>query len=226
MATTTPAPGSQIRELQQRVQRMQGSAVTRTLASLPGMAGVLRLKTGGAYAVDSPSLAMALMAGPSQAGEWTAVVGAPDFGMEAAAEVGVDLARMVVVPRPGEHWLSVTAGLLDVAGVVVVRPPSPVTAGQAERIRARLRQKDAALVCWGSWPRCDATLSVTDSSWLGLGHGHGHLRARQVVVTVSQGGPVRRVPLWLPGLDAEIAQREERDERELAASRLDIAQAG
>ena len=81
----TPTSGSQIRELRQRLQRMQGSAVTRTLESLPGMAGVLRLRTGGAYAVDSPSLAMALMAGPSRAGEWSAVVGAPEFGMEAAA---------------------------------------------------------------------------------------------------------------------------------------------
>ena len=163
---------------------------------------------------------MALMAGPSQAGEWTAVVGAPDFGLEAAAELGVDLQRMVVVPRPGEHWLSVAAGLLDVVGVVVVRPPAPVTEHQAERLRARLRQKDAALVCWGSWPRCDATLSISDSSWLGLGRGHGHLSARQVVVTVSQGGPVRRVPLWLPGLDRQIA------ERELAPVPLTIAQAG
>jgi hypothetical protein len=216
----TPARGSQIHELQQRVQRMQGSAVTRTLESLPGMAGILRLRTGGAYAVDSPGLAMALMAGPSQAGEWTAVVGAPDFGLEAAAELGVDLRRVVVVPRPGEHWLSVTAGLLDVAGVVVVRPPVPVTEHQAERLRARLRQKDAALVCWGSWPRCDATLTVSDSSWLGLGRGHGHLTARQVVVSVSQGGPVRRVPLWLPGLDQTIT------ERELTPTHLEIAQAG
>ena len=102
--------------------RMQGSAVTRTLESLPGLAGVLQLKTGGAYATDSLSLAMALLAGPSAAGEWSAVVGVPDFGLEAAAAYGLDLDRTVVVPRPGEHWLSVTAGLLEVAGVVLVQP--------------------------------------------------------------------------------------------------------
>ena len=139
---------------------MQGAAVSRTLESLPGLAGVLPLRTGGAYATDSLSLAMALMAGPSTAGEWAAVVGMPDFGLEAAAAYGLDLDRTVVVPRPGEHWLSVTAGLLDVAGVVLVRPYAAVTEHQAERLRARLRQKDAALVCLGAWPRADATLRV------------------------------------------------------------------
>ena len=91
-------PTPRVHELRQRVLRMQGSAVTRTLESLPGLAGVLPLRTGGAYATDSLSLAMALLAGPSAAGEWSAVVGIPDFGLEAAAGYGVDLDRTVVVP--------------------------------------------------------------------------------------------------------------------------------
>ncbi len=64
---------------------MQGPAVSRTLESLPGLSGVIQLRTGEAYAVDSPSLATALVAGPSQAGEWIAFVGVPDLGLEAAA---------------------------------------------------------------------------------------------------------------------------------------------
>jgi hypothetical protein len=199
---------TRIHELQQRVQRIQGAAVSRTLESLPGMSGVIQLRTGEAYAVDSPSLATALVAGPSQAGEWIAFVGVPDLGLEAAAQFGVDLERTVVVPRPGDLWLSVTAGLLDVAAVVVVEPPVPVTAQQAERLKSRLRMKDAALVCWGEWPRSDATLAITESSWLGLGHGHGRLTARRVVISVRQGGPVRYVPLWLPGVDQQIAERD------------------
>ena len=47
-------------------------------------------------------------------------MGAPDLGLEAAAGFGIDLERTVVVPHPGELWLSVTAGLLDVATVVIV----------------------------------------------------------------------------------------------------------
>jgi hypothetical protein len=198
-----------ILELQQRVQRMQGAAVTRTLDSLPALGEVIRLKTGGAYAVDSPSLAMALMAGPSQAGEWSAVVGAPEFGLEAAADFGVALERTIVVPAPGEHWLSVTAGLADVVSVVLVKPSSPVTEHQAERLRSRLRQKDAALICWGSWPRCDAEVSVLASSWSGLGQGHGYLQGREVEVSVRRGGaPARRTALWLPGVDRRVSVRD------------------
>ena len=81
-----PTRQRRIHELQQRVQRMQGAAVSRTLESLPGLSGVIQLKTGEAYAVDSPSLATALVAGPSQAGEWVAFVGVPDLGLEAAAQ--------------------------------------------------------------------------------------------------------------------------------------------
>jgi hypothetical protein len=203
------ATSSRINELQQRVQRMQGSAISRSLESLPGLSGVIQLRTGEAYAVDSPSLAMAMVAGASQAGEWIAVVGAPDLGLEAAAGFGIDLERTVVVPHPGELWLSVTAGLLDVATLVIVKPPMPVSAQQAERLKSRLRIKYAALVCWGEWPRSDATLTITESSWLGLGQGHGRLTARRVVVSVRQGGPVRRIPLWLPGVDQQIAMRDD-----------------
>jgi hypothetical protein len=90
-----------------------------------------------------------------------------------------------------------------------VKPPVPVSAQQAERLKSRLRIKDAALVCWGDWPRSDATLTITESSWLGLGQGHGRLTARRVVVSVRQGGPVRRVPLWLPGVDQQIVERDD-----------------
>jgi hypothetical protein len=203
--TTNP----RVHELQQRVLRMQGAAVSRTLESLPGLAEVMPLRTGGAYATDSLGLAMALLAGPSSAGEWSAVVGIPDFGLEAAAAYGVDLDRTVVVPRPGEHWLSVTAGLLDVTGVVLVRPYAAVTEHQAERLRARLRQKDAALLCLGTWPRADATLRVTRSTWVGLGQGHGHLVARQVEVAVRTGASPRTVSLWLPAPDQTVVPIEE-----------------
>lgn len=196
---------TQIHDLQRRVQRMQGAAVSRLLPSLPGLAQVMGLRTGAAYGVDSASLALALLAGPSQAGEWVAVVGATDLGYEAAAGFGVDLTRTIVVPRPGEHWLSVTAGLIDVVTVVLVKPPVAVTEHQAERLKSRLRQKDATLVCWGSWPRCEARMTLRSSTWSGMGQGHGRLRGRRVVVDVVRGSaPRRSVGLWLPGIDAEV----------------------
>ncbi len=184
-------------ELRQRVHRMQGGATSRRL---PGLTPDLDLATGAAYATDSASLALALLAGPSSAGEWVGVVGAPDLGYEAAAALGVDLERTIVVPHPGEHWLGVVAALVDVASVVLVRPPVAVAEHPAERMRARLRTKDAALVCWGEWPRCAARFRVRESVWSGLGRGHGHLAARRVVVEVGRtGSPRHAFGLELPG---------------------------
>src|SRR4051795_3391289 len=66
----------------------------------------------------STSLAMALLAGPSQAGSWAAVVGCPDLGLVAAAELGVDLERLALVPRAGSQWPTVVSALLDAVDVV------------------------------------------------------------------------------------------------------------
>ena len=63
----------EVRELQARIRSMQATKLdTRSLETAPTVAGLLpggSLKTGVAYAIEgSTSLAMALMAGPSQAG--------------------------------------------------------------------------------------------------------------------------------------------------------------
>jgi hypothetical protein len=136
-------------------------------------------------------------------------VGAGDFGVEAAAEMGVDLARTVLVPDPGELWLEVTAALVDVVTMVVLRPPVAVSERVASRIGARLRKRSAALVSWGSWPGSEATLSLRSSRWSGVDHGHGRLRSRRVVVDVRRGSaPARRTELWLPGQEEPISRVE------------------
>ena len=207
---SAPAATS-VHELQQRVRRMEGTSVSRDLDLLPGLAGSMSLRTGTVSTVDSLGLALALLAGPSQAGEWSAVVGIPDLGWHAAADFGVDLTRTVWVPDPGEHWLSVAAGLVDVTTVVVVRPPGLVSEHQASRLVARLRQRDAALLVCGSpvtgqgaWPRAHQRLSVTDSCWQGVGRGYGLLTSRRVTVRVAVGAvPPRDLEVWLP--DAQLA---------------------
>ena len=164
---------------------MQGAALTRILPTVPALREVLQLHTGMACTVDSPSLAMLLLAGPSHAGEWSAVVGVPDFGVEAAAGFGVDLDRTLLVPAPGEHWLSVAAGLVEITSVVLLKPPAEVPAAQAARFSSRLRQKDALLITWGSWPRAHLHLHEESSRWQGLGRGHGRLVGRELTFTVS-----------------------------------------
>jgi hypothetical protein len=206
----TESTSATVARLRDRIRGMQDGVPRIPIATHPALADLVQLRTGGSYQVDSASLALALLAGPSQAGAWSAVVGADDFGAEAAAEMGVDLARTVLVPDPGELWLEVTSALVDVVTMVVLRPPEAVSARSASRVAARLRKRSAALVCWGPWPGAEATLSLRESSWTGADHGHGRLRSRRVVVDVRRGSaPPRRAELWLPGQGEPIVRAEE-----------------
>jgi hypothetical protein len=196
----TPGAGREhtLRQLQDRIRGMQDGVPRLPVATHPAFAGLLDLRTGGAYEVDSAGLALALLAQPSREGAWVAVVGVRDFGVEAAAELGVDLSRTVLVPDPREHRLEATAALVDVVTMVVLRPPAGVTAKTAGRISARLRKRSSVLVSWGAWPGSEARLSVESSSWAGLDHGHGRLRERRMVVAVTRGSaPAQRVELAL-----------------------------
>src|SRR6478609_4989430 len=182
------------------MERMHDGVPRMELATHPALAGLVQLRAGGSYAVDSSTLALALMAGPSRAGSWCAVVGVTDFGVEAASALGVDLARTVVVPEPGEQWL-------EVASVVVVRPSGRVTEQIAEKLGARLRKRSAVLVAQertpGEWPRCEVRLTTREPAWSGGGQGHGHLQARKLVVEAQRGAaPPRRGALWFPAADA------------------------
>lgn len=207
---------ARIRDLQDRVHRMQGSGVSRALPVVAPLQPLLVPRTGAAYAVDSPSLAMLLMAAPSQAGEWAAVVGAADFGLAAAAGFGVDLTRTIVVPEPGERWPDVVAGLAEIVSVIMVRPPR-VTEHQAARLRTRLRQRDAMLISWGDWPRSEARLGIESSAWDGLGQGHGRITGRRTVVVVRRAGrPASRIELRLPGPDLRVETVPELDRGRIA----------
>ena len=120
-------PGrSVVEQLRERVAAMERRPAAQPVATLPGIADLVPLQAGATYAVDSASLGLALAAGASRAGEWVGFAGCPDFGAEAAAELGIELSRTVLVPDPGEHWLEVTAALVDVLRVVVLRPPASV----------------------------------------------------------------------------------------------------
>lgn len=206
----TVAPAPTLDELRARVDQMQGRPAAQPVVTHPAFAGLLQLQTGSSYGVDSASLAMALMAGPSADGAWCGVVGSAEFGLEAAAAAGVDLRRTILVPAPGEAWLEVTAALIDVLGVVVVAAPSEISGKDVSRISARLRQRGGVLIAYGDWPRCDARVSLRDAEWVGLGQGHGHLQARRVTVEVHRGtAPARTGRLWLPDRAQVIRRVEE-----------------
>ncbi|WP_191280248.1 hypothetical protein [Nocardioides flavus (ex Wang et al. 2016)] len=203
-AVTAPGPGldparSVVEQLRERVAAMERRPALQPVPTLPGIADLVPLHAGATYAVDSASLALALAAGASRAGEWVGFAGCSDFGAEAAAELGIELSRTVLVPDPGEHWLEVTAALVDVLRVVVLRPPASVDERTAGILDSRLRTRSAVLVVHGSWPRAEARLSVEESSWSGPVSGTGRLVERRSRVVVHRGArPPRRADLTWP----------------------------
>ncbi len=224
-----------VRELQARIRGMQRTTLdTRALPTHPALAELLpggALAAGGVYAVEnSTTLALGLLQGPSAAGAWCAVVGVPDLGVDAAAGLGIDLDRLVLVPHPGAQWLSVVSALVDVVSVVLVRPPAPGAGGATSRVgdaaasklASRLRQRQAVLVSLGDWPRSDARLTVSESNWAGIGAGFGRLTARQVTVSSasrSWAGRARSRRLWLPDPDQRVGAVEARGGSELRIAR-------
>lgn len=187
-------------QLRAKVAAMEGRPARQPVPTLPALADLVPLQAGGTYGVDSAGLALALAAGASQAGEWVGFAGWPDFGVEAAAALGIELSRTVLVPDPGQHWLEVTAALVDVLRVVVLRPPSSVDARAAGVLDSRLRTRSSVLVVWGEWPRCDARVSLEESRWSGPDAGRGWLRHREARVVVRRGArPATRADLVFAG---------------------------
>jgi hypothetical protein len=193
-------------DLQERINQMQASRLgSQRLPTVPALARILPgggLQAGGSYSVrNSAALAMAMLAGPSAQGAWCGVVGLPEFSVEAAREFGINLDRLILIPAPGAQWLTVTAALVDVVSVILTRAPEHLAPTDAARLKARLRQRGAALITLGSWQPSDSTLGVAESAWEGLGSGTGHLRARRMKITATHpSGRPRHAYLWLADL--------------------------
>lgn len=163
----------------------------------------------GAPAAGAVTLALSLLAGASSAGGWCAVVGLAGPGVVAMAELGIDLAHLALVPRPGPAWAEVAGELLGAVDVVAVRPPFRPGLTAARHLSARARQQRTALVVLGAaWPGgADVTLGVEEAAWVGLGDGHGHLAGRRARVRATArrlGGREQRHQLWLPGGGGEL----------------------
>ncbi len=190
-----------VEQLRERVAAMERRPALEPVPTLPGLSDIVPLHAGTTYAVDSASLALALAAGASRAGEWVGFAGCPDFGAEAAAELGIELSRTVLVPDPGEHWLEVTAALVDVLRIVVLRPPASVDERTAGILDSRLRNRSAVLVVHGQWPRVEARLSTVESAWSGPAAGTGQLESRRARVDVHRGArPPQPFELSWPGV--------------------------
>ena len=208
-----------VEQLRERVAALERRPARQPVPTLSALAGLVPMHAGGVYGVDSATLALAMAAGASQAGEWVGFAGWSDFGAEAAVGLGVELTRTVLVPDLGEHWLEVTAALVDVLRVVVLRPPADVSARAAGVLESRLRTRSAALVVWGDWPACEARVSTEESRWSGAADGRGRLRSHRTRLAVRRGArPAQRLDVVLGEAGSGLTCVSDGDVRELATA--------
>jgi hypothetical protein len=167
------------------------------------------LVVAGAAGSGATSLGLALLSAASTGGHWCAAVGLDDPGVVAMAELGVDLRRVVFVPRPRGAWAAATAELFEGVDVVLVRPPARVAHGAARRLLARARDRSVVLVALvehrDGWPvPADVALEVTSSSWRSDGRLVERVAQVQAVGRGTTGRP-RLASLWLPNHEGSIA---------------------
>ncbi|GIH18659.1 hypothetical protein Raf01_68310 [Rugosimonospora africana] len=190
-----------------------GTAGDRVLPVLPELrhllpAGGLRRGSTVAVTPGTTSVLLALLAAASGSGSWCAVVGLPTLGPAAAAELGIALDRLALVPHPGPEWPSVVAALLDGVDIVVAAPPGPVVAGVSSRLAARARQRGSVLVPYARWGGADVVLDSSGGSWHGLGQGRGRLLRREMTISARGRGAAARprgITVWLPDRTGALA---------------------
>jgi putative ABC transport system permease protein len=76
-------------------------------------------------ATGSAALVLALLAEATQGRLMGRVTGMPDLGVAAAAELGVDLDRLALIPDPGAELVAVLSALIDGFDLVVLGPVAP-----------------------------------------------------------------------------------------------------
>lgn len=108
------------------------------------------------------SLLLSMVAAVTAAGGNAAIVGQPDIGLLAAAEMGADLSRVAVIPDPGTDPVEVAAVLVDGMDLVVLglggRRVSPT---RARAVVARARNKGCTLlVTGGDWQGAPTRLAA------------------------------------------------------------------
>ncbi|HZI97287.1 MAG TPA: hypothetical protein VFD41_07145 [Actinomycetales bacterium] len=166
---------------------------------LPG-AGIVRgsvVVVDGAPGCGVTSLTFELAAAATRLGEWAVVVDPQGtLGGLAAGEVGVALERFALVRDvPVARWATVVAALLDGLSVVIAAVPRSVRAGDAHRLVARARERDAVLVAVGPWPAQAALrLRAEAVTWSAPDHGPGLLGERTARVTVTGRGVAPQAP--------------------------------
>lgn len=200
-------------------------AAERSLPVLPAFIGLFPggMPRGATISVSgyaAPSLLLALLSGATVQGAWVAIAGWGELGWRAAAELGVELGRVVAVnPVSAPAWPNAMAALLDGFDIVLVASSMPASHSVVRRLAARARERGSILIHLagaGSAKQTDSTKwqSLSDiavcasaQSWEGLGAGSGRLRRRRVTIEATGRrvvGRRRSVEVWLPAEDGSV----------------------
>ena len=157
------------------------------------------LRRGSTVVVQAPaghgglSVALSLLSEASARGHWVGVVGIEDPGVVAMADLGIDLRRVLFVPRPRGAWAESAADLLDGVDLLIVRAPSRAAHGAARRLMDRVRERGTVLIVVtepsAPWPLpADLSFVVTSSQW----EATSRLTSRALTVRVGGRGSAQR----------------------------------
>lgn len=157
-----------------------------------------RLPIGTASVVaGSKSLLLALLAASQHAGDWLAVVGLPDLGLLAAADAGIALDRLIIVPDVAGRGAETVAALLDGMAYVVAGPATGLTPADRRRLTARARDRGSGIVATAEWEHAALRLHAS-ARWSGVDAGAGYLKHCELDVDRRAQGRPERWTLTLP----------------------------
>ena len=136
------------------------AAVTAAAGALPVPGLLAGALPGGlargtvAVASGARSLPLQMVAAVTAGGGNAAIIGQPDTGLLAAAQMGADLSRIAVIPDPGKDPVEVATVLMDGLDLVVLSlAGATVAPARARVVAARARHRGAVLlIVDGDWP--------------------------------------------------------------------------
>jgi hypothetical protein len=177
----------------------------------PG-AGLRRGQVVGCAGDAALTLGCALAVRAVGDGAWLAVVGIPDFGIEAAVDLGIAPERMVAIEATSAaDWGDRVVAAADGFELILTSPP-PGAERAMRKLRQRLQARGSVMIAVRSTLHtvggvaCDVEIATTAVEWVGIGCGHGRLAARRVAIRSSGRRIPRPVALecWLPGPDGRV----------------------
>jgi hypothetical protein len=148
--------------------------VSEPWASLAPGGGLRRGSTVAVHAqpgLGGLSVGLSLLSEATAKGHWVAVVGVDDPGVVAMSDLGVDLRRVLFVPRPRGAWAEAAADLLDGVDLLIVRPPARASHAVARKLMDRVRERGTVLIVLtepaAPWPLpVDLSFHLTSSRWV------------------------------------------------------------